>query len=477
MLPSFRFVFIRLFLFATLILACADSVWGQGEANENNIDSLQKLVDKIYNKYSDSVPLNDLWRIFIKKRTRALIIPKNIEGTGGKLHGIDLSNLKLPNGKISFYNAKLFHLSFHEIKSKHPVHISNCKINRLSIWPGTLFAYDTISYNPRLENGFKCVSSYINDLSLIYTFVNKQDIKVNGSNRHQNYHFIHDTIESLTLNCLEPSIDTAKNLIFTTFDACHIQTIVFEICSKNFNRNVYFTPSTSIDTVHLRNAPESAFDISHFIPNASASKPRIISFYSTFPDSIRLNYRYYKLNPKSVDNYHKKDPDVVHKIYQNLMSVQEENGYKEGKQKLDIEYNDFLLRHEWSFDRFFSKHWWNYGYNKELIFKWTLGLFCLFFFTNLFTLKYLYYKIYPMKPLHSHFEQNYTDDSWVQKTFYHIGGTFFYSALIFFGIRLEVSNFNINRTIKDYIAATYLYSFYVIGIICLVFIANYVLLK
>ena len=161
-------------------------------------------------------------------------------------------------------------------------------------------------------------------------------------------------------------------------------------------------------------------------------------------------------------------------LYEHLLNVQKQNGFTDGYRKLDIEYRDYRLQKFWNVQDYFSKHWWNYGYNKEYIFQWTWKFFVVFFLIIFSRFPYFISRIYPIENLNNRWKmENRWGIPFSRKLLFRFWMSFFYSCIIFFGIKLDIERIKFSNIW----AVIFIYLFYLLGVICVVFIGNYVLLK
>lgn len=208
-------------------------------------------------------------------------------------------------------------------------------------------------------------------------------------------------------------------------------------------------------------------------------------------NKIKINYELFRLWFPGNTSY-----EVKASTYEKLLKKFEEDGFMESYQLLDIEYKNFRNKHEghW-FLNGFMKYWWNYGYNKEWVVYWSALLFGIFMFVNSFRFQYLNQRVYT---IHFEFYSNelfekrkkQTDlaDLFFQKRFLmlpqavifgawnYIGmyviNPFIYTAIIFFGIKIELDRFQ-----KFSILTMYIWLIYMIGLFCLAYIFNIIIVK
>jgi len=72
-------------------------------------------------------------------------------------------------------------------------------------------------------------------------------------------------------------------------------------------------------------------------------------------------------------------PEKKIAIYENVLSALDQDDSPESYKVLDIEYRTFVNNHKGRHvAHFFNKYGWNYGYNKEWMIWWGLGMLVLF---------------------------------------------------------------------------------------------------
>ncbi|MDB5284715.1 MAG: hypothetical protein JWO06_3790 [Bacteroidota bacterium] len=193
------------------------------------------------------------------------------------------------------------------------------------------------------------------------------------------------------------------------------------------------------------------FLLSPYLDTISYSKIQI-NIAGTDINKIDLEYKYFNLYFDSTSN------DQKSSIYQSLIDKYQKEGKTESKELVDVDYRNF----QGGIVNFFSNWWWNYGYSKGRVFLWALLFLGIFTFINYRYLDYLNRIIYKME--------------FIPKIKNIPAGTrwwyaFIYTGIIFFSLRIKVENINFNRRRE----ALYLLSIYTIGIVCLAYMANFVL--
>jgi hypothetical protein len=196
-----------------------------------------------------------------------------------------------------------------------------------------------------------------------------------------------------------------------------------------------------------------------------------LTLIGTDASKIKLNYVDFKL---VLDSSEYTTTSSILYTYRQMLKCQLDNGFEKGYRKLDIEYKDFLLSKYWNFQDYLSKIWWNYGYNKEYIFSWTWKIFLAFYIVVLTFFNFFISKVYDLESLRQRWESERTNVIPGLRLFLmRVQLSFLYSAIIFFGIKLDVSKLKFLHIG----AVILIYGFYLMGILCVVFIGNYLLLK
>ncbi|MEO5991088.1 MAG: pentapeptide repeat-containing protein [Ferruginibacter sp.] len=239
--------------------------------------------------------------------------------------------------------------------------------------------------------------------------------------------------------------------------------------------------------------PKIDFSIANF--NGESTKHSISLFKSDI-SKLSLDYIHFKLIWINYANAQliAEDKETV---YEALLANFKFNGQSESYKQLDIEYNDF----KWDSRHlrllgWISSIWWNYGYNKEFIFFWTFGFIIIFTITSFPWLNYLNSKVYhidnipflpPILFSKSSKKWNIKDEN-IKKRWIKIYKTepvkpsirtiktrfwysFFYTSSIFFRLTLKVEGMKF----QERKGIVYLMLVYLTGIVCLAYLANFVL--
>lgn len=206
--------------------------------------------------------------------------------------------------------------------------------------------------------------------------------------------------------------------------------------------------------------------------------PHYISLYKSDISKFHLDYIHFRLVTDSfasdelLRNKSKIPYEEVTGMYEALLNNFKTRGQLESYKLCDIEYQQYKLKH--SSVAFLAPvylYWWNFGYNKEYVFVWTAFFILLFTFINFFCLGYLQ-QVYALEklgdvPVFSKRRFSVRDSlrrSWQ---------SFVYAATIFFRLTLKVDDMDYRRVP----GVIYIFLMYTIGIVCLAYMANYVIQK
>lgn len=196
-------------------------------------------------------------------------------------------------------------------------------------------------------------------------------------------------------------------------------------------------------------------------------------------DLIRANYKYFNLVFDSSTSVYDKEW-----IYTELMNMQRANYFLDGYEKLDKEYKAFKYYSRNSFvaklQNWIDKHWWDYEYNKFMVIQNSIYLFLLFFAINLLAYKGLAKVYHPekFKKFDERLDSNNTEDEFsmatrVKNYIIRIPAIFLYTAFVFWGLKLDLKELELKKPLY----MTILIGQYITGLVCLAYIANYIISK
>ncbi len=253
------------------------------------------------------------------------------------------------------------------------------------------------------------------------------------------------------------------------FDSCTLPLkLALPFSSLTNNSNFSFIGTNLPDTIDL-SGNISLGNIIDFTKADYGYKEHLgkkisIYLYKTDLSKIQLDYQYFKLifraSPDSVDI----SADEKEKLYEGLLNNFKTRGYLESYRLLDIEYQRFKAKNSTlGFLWWIPEYWWNYGYNKEWIFYWVIGFMLAFTFINFFAYNWIV-PIY--KPDHL--------PVWIQEySWGRFWYSFVYTGMIFFSFSLKIDKIKV----KNKGGTLYLVLLYSVGLICIAYMANFVIQK
>ena len=165
-------------------------------------------------------------------------------------------------------------------------------------------------------------------------------------------------------------------------------------------------------------------------------------------------------------------------VYQKLLKNFKERGYITSYESLDKEYKAFLFTQNPYHSTFshglnivlnwINRIWHDYGYAKWYIFI-HIGIFLSFFsLYNWFRFPQLL-KAYKIQRIVDALPKSFDRDK--KFNYKQFALSFFYTCLIFFGLKMETSEFNF----KKKRAVLYLFFQYIVGLVCLAYFTNFVI--
>ena len=223
----------------------------------------------------------------------------------------------------------------------------------------------------------------------------------------------------------------------------------------------------TIDFTDVKSNQEIDLTNANYYPLRAKNKDSVIHIFIENCDigKLKLDYRYFELSFNRPGYDKRLTDDDKETIYEALLKNFKDRGQLESYQKLDIEYQNF----KWKKDGFgwltwLPAHWWNYGYSKALVFVNAFIFLSVFTFFNFWFFGYLNGKVYKL---------NYLPIIPFKRPFLRAWYVLIYSSIIFFGLTLKTEKIDFNH--KS--GSLYIMLFYLLGIISLAYMANFVLQK
>ncbi len=280
---------------------------------------------------------------------------------------------------------------------------------------------------------------------------------------------------------------------FADFERVQFDSVSFQ--NTNFNSVANFNEAKFQGKVNLNGCllPDTLIftgvqssqeiDFTYALTDSIQSGDRcVIDLYGTDLSKIKFDYSRFKILTDS-SKYQRRQ---LGNIYEKILKMQNEQGFLDGYEVVDKEYRQFKNTYNKSgfsyflgaISSWYERTVWDYGYRKELIFLWTFVLFAFFFFVNHLLFPYLNRCVYRIDNTYGQTPQALllrNELLTVIRLFKirNIFNALFYTSLVFFGLRLNTDKIQF----KHFIGASYLLIQYTIGIICLAYLANVIILS
>ena len=175
-----------------------------------------------------------------------------------------------------------------------------------------------------------------------------------------------------------------------------------------------------------------------------------------------------------------RDYEDLSNVYEQLLLVQQKYGFTKSHEKLTKEYRAFQYRYDtnnqhlttWLRNRLFNwldKHWWDYGYNKSLIFRNTGLLFGVAVVLVYGLFPFFIERVYEIERIKARYDmlKGLPLLSW-HRQWGMFSLSVFYAAFVFFGLRLEVGRMHF----ANLWGVGLLLGIYTVGLVCLAYLAN-----
>jgi len=253
-------------------------------------------------------------------------------------------------------------------------------------------------------------------------------------------------------------------------NATFFKEVSFE--GATFGENVIFDNTTFLGAINFSKVISIAKRIDlTFIKTDTAenSNTRVgINLFDSDISKIKIDYQKFKLlippnSPK----------EKVTNVYQALLFNFKNDGFLDSYQDLDKEYQEYLyIGHRDSkwYHHIFNeteKLWWDYGYDRGRPIYWSILLVIIFAIINFFLYERLNVYVYNIENLPTEIPKGSKVGVIVKKIYFSL----IYSAVIFFSLNVKTERLKFDK----WLLLTYFFIKYTIGIICLAYIANYVL--
>jgi hypothetical protein len=194
-----------------------------------------------------------------------------------------------------------------------------------------------------------------------------------------------------------------------------------------------------------------------------------IDLVNTDLSKIKFNLRNFEIAfPPHYDDNSKEN------FYLNLLNKFRSEGAEENVELADIQYKRFKYSRDHSaFLNFIDENWWNYGYRKSLIIRNSLLLFLFFYIINMLLYRVLVFDVYKMDNLARQYAQTKSIKNLLNRAIRLAVDGLLYTTFIFWNLRLEWKEI---RT-RHYWLVLYVILQYIVGLVCLSYLANLILTK
>jgi hypothetical protein len=199
-----------------------------------------------------------------------------------------------------------------------------------------------------------------------------------------------------------------------------------------------------------------------------SSKPHYIFLYRSDVSKFHFNYIHFKLLFRDPSTGLEMPVDEKEAMYEQALKNFQDRGQQVSYKLLDIEYQDFIWqRSGFKWIGWVPRLWWNYGYNKEYVFYWTVFLLVFFSMIVFFMLEFLNENVYEVENIPKHKINKFS----VRDFGFRIWYSFVYTVSIMFRLTLDVTKIKYHK-----IGGTILILImYLLGLVCIAYMANFVL--
>lgn len=327
------------------------------------------------------------------------------------------------------------------------------------------------------------IGSNLTSVDLESTIINKLHFKEcdNGNSNFKSINIIDSKIGTLVFE----NNNIHNNISFLDYSAPSvkmsqvnsIEILNCKILEPIFFKNIPYPKSIVIDNITFINS-NSIIDLTAFDNSEQNSVCEIkIKNINDDISKLKMNYEKFRLNFVDMPNWKKES------LYKSLLEEQLKLGYIYGYQKLDKEFKHFEYTKDntllGEFKDWMDKTWWEYGYNKFKVITNSLYIFLFIVLINLVFYSHFLAIYFPdkFKKIEERLVDKFSNsNSMINRLLFHIyriPSVIVYSAYLFWGVRLEIKEIEINKPLIFVL----LILEYIVGVICLAYIANYIISK
>ncbi|UTW62150.1 hypothetical protein KFE98_19415 [bacterium SCSIO 12741] len=326
---------------------------------------------------------------------------------------------------------------------------------------------------------FNLSENYVMDLYLRRSTVEKRfmcfgnevigDFYLDRLHFHSNAEFTLNEVDS-SLIMIDCDFSTSPNL---SFDGLAAQQLTLRDCQLP-------------DTLTLKDLViENQIDLSQNNVIGERNTPCVLVIDESVIGKLKLRYSNFQLLiPEELSSVQFEQYSY---LFETLLSDHQEYGFMASYETLDKDYQRFKLSQNPNDSKLvqsigkilslLNEYWNGYGYEKERIWFNSFFLIFLFGLINWILFPFLISEVYPIKAIaesNNRLVAQKINRSQNVKHFFLMRNpymVFFYTCLIFFGLKISVENLKFDHKIS----VVYILLQYTMGLICLAYMANFVI--
>ncbi|MFT3701300.1 MAG: hypothetical protein QM802_02975 [Agriterribacter sp.] len=192
-----------------------------------------------------------------------------------------------------------------------------------------------------------------------------------------------------------------------------------------------------------------------------------------------INYKYFDiLTSDSSDTKRTINEDQLYGLYSDILEIQKKYGYESGYEKADKAFIQLKYKSQgwWgSFLNWLNHNWWDYSYGKHLIFRNSFILFLIAFIGNLLVFGKIVTETYKLDKVHEAYEASKKKfrTKPIKRSLRNSAYCLLFTCYIFWGWKLEFDKLKVEHLRL----AFWVILQYLVGIVCLAYLAGYIISK
>lgn len=274
-------------------------------------------------------------------------------------------------------------------------------------------------------------------------------------------------------------------------DFSHVQFSSMLILEKaQFESEIIFDGAFLPKYINLSNITSIATEIDLTSAEINDKYERCnINLIGSDIDKIRFRYNRFRLWFPELDTSWgggetQIDYELKAGVYEQLLEKQKIEGFTKSYEILDKEYQEFKYsdpkgKYSWLWGptlNWIDKNWWGYGYDKELVLRNVILIYLLLSLLNAFMLRHLTSSVYVNEGITNRLD-SLKDKNWLNKSLTSVRYSLFYTAVIFFGFKFDIDKLKYLDNLDGWhiFNLAYFIFIYLGGIVCLAYLANYII--